>query len=238
MKDQWIRKHRTRSKRGAAIAEGAAMLPLIILVCVTMILFLLWAGFNIYYRVKLSFIAGNVANYAAAQLKGDGSDADQAVLHGLGDVVQELQEAVGLPTITADAKITPATTSSSSTSSSTSTSSSSDTATTPAPMVTIKLSMDDIQFFNGTLPAMTINETGAAVIKNGGSAKPDGYMVLSILGSSGQSFGIPCYASGKGGCDPDPSYDGMIVGSWRPGKSLHLYGSACLPQNPDSSGGN
>jgi hypothetical protein len=188
---------RLRSKTGAAIAEGAAMLPLIILICVVMVLFLLWAGFNMYYRVKLAYVAGNVANYAAGQLKGDGSDEDKKVIDGLGDVVDNLASAVGLPTVSADAKV--------------------DTEATPN-MVLVKLSMNDLQFFNGTMPTMTIIETGSSILGDGGKKGPDGYAIVGMVGMSAQvNRAIPCYAFGA-------QNDSSGVGSWKPPAKLNNYG--------------
>lgn len=51
---------RRRSSRGQAIAEGAAMLPLIIGLAVLMMMFLIYVGTTLYYQIQLGFVANQV----------------------------------------------------------------------------------------------------------------------------------------------------------------------------------
>src|SRR5262245_39034717 len=84
-----------RSAAGQAIAEGAAMMPLIILLSFFMIMFLMYVGFTLYYQVQLSFIANQVANYAASRLTGD-PDKDTGFLDSSGELLSKAKELGGL----------------------------------------------------------------------------------------------------------------------------------------------
>ncbi len=138
-----------RSASGQAIAEGAAMMPVIIGLAVFLIILLMFVGFTLYYHQKLGFVANEVARYAADRLAGDGSDEDLEVLKGLGDQANSLTALVGLPKVLTS--VSPA---------------------KPTKTISVRLKMSGINILNGSVPSVPIEETAAAIIDN---TKPKGW---------------------------------------------------------------
>jgi len=140
MRQVYSRKRKRRTATGSAIAEGAAMLPVIVAISVAMILFIFYVGFSLYYHVKLAFVANQVASYAASKLTGyPGTAEDQAVVDECQANANHLCDALGLPHPTISARET-------------------------ASDFTVVLKLSSIKILNGIVPNLPIVESGIALI--------------------------------------------------------------------------
>ena len=172
---------RWRSERGQAIAEGAAIMPLMITLAVFMILFLLYVGATLYYYTQLSFVANQVAMYEAEKLPGDGTPPDT---NDMMAKANELLALMNLPAVGKSFNKGPAS------GATVSIAYSGDMTSN----VGIQLSMSGISILKGQIPSFPIIGNGAALISPNPKFKY--FATLQVMNTNcGKdiSVNVPCY---------------------------------------------
>src|SRR5271156_243603 len=96
-----VRLRGRRSAGGQAIAEGAAMMPVIIMVAMFFIMILIYVGITFYNWIQLTSVASQLAFYLAGEVSSDQTtlSADQSA--DIIDKANKMLPLLNLPTVSA-----------------------------------------------------------------------------------------------------------------------------------------
>jgi Flp pilus assembly protein TadG len=183
-----VRRRQRRAAGGQAIAEGAAIMPVIIMIAVFFIMLLVYVGITFYNWIQLSSVAGQLAFYLAGEVTADQTSLtpDQSA-----DVIAKANKMLpllNLPTVSSsgDGPMTLACN------------------LTSSPAIAVSLKMASINLFGGKMPTPKIVGTGVGLI--GASSRFKYYAVMQGMCAKknygnvdwvNTKFWVPCYKSNR-----------------------------------------
>lgn len=95
----FILNRQRRSARGQAIAEGAAMMPVIVGLSLFMVILLFFIGTTFYYWIQLNSLATQLASYLSTQVKSDQTALTATQKSDLITKANKLLTILNLPTV-------------------------------------------------------------------------------------------------------------------------------------------